>query len=284
MQLNTLCRLGVTVVEATSEQICDAAAGADVVLVETPTNPGLDVVDLQRLATICRASDARLIVDNTTATPLGQQPLSLGADLVVASATKTLSGHSDVLAGYVAGNDPDLIAAVERHRLLAGAILGAFEAWLVLRGLASAGLRFERQCHNAHAVATMLRDHSGVRVGRYPGLAEDPAHPMAAAQMTRFGAWSLRSSPTPPRCTPSYSAASCSSWPPASAACTPAWTAEPAGETPSQTDSPASHWVSRTPTTFSPISSRLSRQANDCRAVVLVSEGGLEPPRPLVGH
>jgi cystathionine gamma-lyase len=182
-----LVPVGVTVVEATSEQICDAAAGADVVLVETPTNPGLDVVDLQRLATICRASDARLIVDNTTATPLGQQPLSLGADLVVASATKTLSGHSDVLAGYVAGNDPDLIAAVERRRLLAGAILGAFEAWLVLRGMASAGLRFERQCHNAHAVATMLRDHPGVRVVRYPGLAEDPAHPVAAAQMTRFG-------------------------------------------------------------------------------------------------
>ena len=183
-----LVPVGVTVVEATSEHICEAAARADVVLVETPTNPGLDVVDLQRLATICRASDARLIVDNTTATPLGQQPLSLGADLVVASATKTLSGHSDVLAGYVAGNQPDLLAAVERHRLLAGAILGAFEAWLVLRGLASAGLRFERQCHNAHAVAAMLRDHPGVRAVRYPGLAEDPAHPVAAAQMSRFGA------------------------------------------------------------------------------------------------
>jgi len=183
-----LVPVGVTVVEATSAQIYEAAGGADVVLVETPTNPGLDVVDLQRLGTICRASDARLIVDNTTATPLGQQPLSLGADLVVASATKTLSGHSDVLAGYVAGNQPDLIAAVERHRLLAGAILGAFEAWLVLRGLASAGLRFERQCHNAHAVATMLRGHPGVRVVRYPGLAEDPAHPVAAAQMSRFGA------------------------------------------------------------------------------------------------
>jgi cystathionine gamma-lyase len=183
-----LVPVGVTVVEATSEQICEAAAGADVVLVETPTNPGLDVVDLRHLATICRDSDARLIVDNTAATPLGQQPLSLGADLVVASATKILSGHSDVLAGYVAGDQPDLIAGVERHRLLAGAILGAFEAWLVLRGLASAGLRFERQCRNAHAVAAMLRDHPSVGVVRYPGLAEDPAHPVAAAQMSRFGA------------------------------------------------------------------------------------------------
>jgi cystathionine gamma-lyase len=183
-----LAPAGVTVTEAASSQICDAAADADVVLAETPTNPGLDVVDVHRLATVCQGHGARLIVDNTTATPLGQRPLSLGADLVVASATKALSGHSDLLAGYVAGNQPELIAAVERQRLLAGAILGAFEAWLVLRSLGSAGLRFERQCHNAQALATMLRGHPGVRAVRYPGLAEDPAHPVAAAQMSRFGA------------------------------------------------------------------------------------------------
>jgi cystathionine gamma-lyase len=183
-----LAPAGVAVTEAASSQICDAAAGADVVLAETPTNPGLDVVDVHRLATVCQGHGARLIVDNTTATPLGQRPLSLGADLVVASATKALSGHSDLLAGYVAGNQPELIAAVERQRLLAGAILGAFEAWLVLRSLGSAGLRFERQCHNAQALATMLRGHPGVRAVRYPGLVEDPAHPVAAAQMSRFGA------------------------------------------------------------------------------------------------
>jgi len=136
-----LVPVGVTVVESPSSQICDAAADADAVLAETPTNPGLDVVDLRRLATFCHGRGARLIVDNTTATPLGQQPLSLGADLV-ASATKALSGHSDVLAGYIATNQPELILAAERHRVLAGAILGPFEAWLVLRSLGSAGLRF----------------------------------------------------------------------------------------------------------------------------------------------
>jgi cystathionine gamma-lyase len=183
----SLAPLGVTVVEADSAHMCDAAAGADVVLAETPTNPGLDVVDLHRLAVVCRGRGAHLVVDNTTATPLGQQPLSLGADLVVASATKALSGHSDVVAGYVAGNQTDLIAAVERERLHAGPVLGAFEAWLVLRGLGTAGLRFERQCHNAQAVAAMLRGHPTVRRVRYPGLTDDPAHPLAAAQMRRFG-------------------------------------------------------------------------------------------------
>jgi cystathionine gamma-lyase len=183
-----LAPFGVTVIETGIAEICAAAAaGADVVLAETPTNPGLDVVDLPQLARICHERGARLVVDNTTATPLGQQPLSLGADLVVASATKALSGHSDVLAGYVASNKPELIAALERERLLAGAILGAFDAWLVLRGLGSAGLRFERQCRNAQALATMLRDHPAVRAVRYPGLSDDPAYPLATAQMHRFG-------------------------------------------------------------------------------------------------
>jgi cystathionine gamma-lyase len=178
---------GVRVIEATSSQICDAAAGADVVLAETPTNPGLDVVDLSRLATVCHGRGGHLIVDNTTATPLGQQPLSLGADVVVASATKALSGHSDLLAGYVATNQPELIAGVGRRRLLAGAILGGLEAWLLLRSLGSAGLRFERQCRNAQVLATMLDGHPAVRAVRYPGLSQDPAHPIAAAQMRRFG-------------------------------------------------------------------------------------------------
>ena len=128
----SLAPLGVTVREATAAQLYEAAETADVVLAETPTNPGLDVVDLHRLAQICHRRGSRLVVDNTTATPVGQQPLSLGADLVVASATKALAGHSDLLAGYVAGSRADLMAAVERERLLAGPILGAFEAWLLL--------------------------------------------------------------------------------------------------------------------------------------------------------
>lgn len=178
---------GINVVEATAAQICEAAGAADVVLAETPANPGLDVVDLHRLAMVCRSRGATLVVDNTTATPFGQQPLSLGADLVVASATKSLSGHSDLIAGYVAGSRPELMAAVERERLLAGPVLGALEAWLVLRSLGSAGLRFERQCANAQALAVMLAGHPAVRSVRYPGLPDDPAHPVARAQMRRFG-------------------------------------------------------------------------------------------------
>ncbi|WP_026356475.1 cystathionine gamma-lyase [Mycobacterium sp. 141] len=178
---------GVDVIEAAVGEICQAASNADVVLAETPVNPALDVVDLHRLALTCRGRGATLVVDNTTATPLGQQPLSLGADLVVASATKSLAGHSDLIAGYVAGSQPELMAAVERDRLLAGPILGAFEAWLVLRSLGSAGLRFERQCQNAQALAVMLRKHPAVRSVRYPGLPEDPSHDLAATQMQRFG-------------------------------------------------------------------------------------------------
>ncbi|BBY61721.1 cystathionine gamma-lyase [Mycolicibacterium sarraceniae] len=183
----SLAPLGITVREASAQEICGAAENADVVLAETPTNPALDVADLHRLAQICRHRGARLLVDNTTVTPLGQQPLALGADLVVASATKALSGHSDVLAGYVSGSDPALMAAVERERLLAGAILGSFEAWLVLRSLGSVGLRFERQCQNALALATALAGHPRVRSVRYPGLPGDPSHPTAVAQMRRFG-------------------------------------------------------------------------------------------------
>jgi cystathionine gamma-lyase len=174
-------------VVATAAEMCDAAVGADVVLAETPVNPTLDVVDLHRLAQLCASAGATLIVDNTTPTPLGQQPLSLGADLVVASATKALAGHGDVLAGYVAGSRPELMEAVERERLHSGAVLGPFEAWLVLRSLASFGLRFERQCLNAMAVALLLRGHPAVRGVRYPGLADDPAHHVARLQMSRFG-------------------------------------------------------------------------------------------------
>ncbi|QZT64114.1 cystathionine gamma-lyase [Mycolicibacterium austroafricanum] len=178
---------GVTVVEARCAEMCDAARDAEVVLAETPSNPGLDVVDLHRLALTCRAQRTLLVVDNTTATPFGQQPLSLGADLVVASATKALAGHHDVLAGYVAGSQPELMERVQRERLHAGPILGAFEAWLVLRSLGSAGLRFERQCQNAAALALMLRSHPAVHTVRYPGLPEDPSHAVASMQMRRFG-------------------------------------------------------------------------------------------------
>lgn len=182
-----LAPLGITVIEADARDMCAAAETADVVMAESPVNPTLDVVDLHRLGTVCRRRGAVLVVDNTTPTPFGQRPLSLGADLVVASATKALSGHSDLLAGYVAGSRGDLMAAVERERLLSGAVLGPLEAWLALRSIGSAGLRFERQCQNAMAAALMLRAHPAVLSVRYPGLPDDPAHDLAAAQMRRFG-------------------------------------------------------------------------------------------------
>ena len=183
----SLAPLGVTVRQATAAQIYEAAHGADVVLAETPTNPTLDVVDLTRLAGICHRAGGRLIVDNTTATPLGQQPLALGADLVVASATKALAGHSDLIAGYIAGSHTDLMDALESERRLAGPIPGTLETWLLLRSIGSLGLRFERQCHNAMALAAALRGHPQVRAVRYPGLPDDPSHPVAAAQMRKFG-------------------------------------------------------------------------------------------------
>ncbi|WP_174647431.1 PLP-dependent transferase, partial [Mycobacteroides abscessus] len=102
-------------------------------------------------------------------------------------ATKALSGHSDLIAGYVAGSRADLVAAVAQERSRAGAILGPFEAWLGARSLATAGLRFERQCQNALAVATMLREHPAVTSVRYPGLPSDPSYAVASAQMSRFG-------------------------------------------------------------------------------------------------
>ncbi|MBB4853569.1 cystathionine gamma-lyase [Mycobacteroides chelonae] len=182
-----LAALGINVIAVTADRIVGAAAQADVVVAETPSNPRLDVVDLALLARETHEHGGVLVVDNTTATPMGQLPLELGADLVVASATKALSGHSDLIAGYVAGSREDLVAAVAQERSRAGAILGPFEAWLGARSLATAGLRFERQCQNALALATMLREHPAVASVRYPGLAGDPSHPVAAAQMSRFG-------------------------------------------------------------------------------------------------
>ena len=161
--------------------------GRTVILAETPSNPQLDVVDLRRLASRCAASGAVLVVDNTTATPLGQRPLELGAHVVIASGTKSLSGHSDLLMGYIASSEPDILAAVERERLHSGAVLGPFETWLAMRSLGSAGLRIERQCATAAAVAGMLVHRPEVTGVRYPGLVDDPSHAVASRQMRRFG-------------------------------------------------------------------------------------------------
>ena len=156
----------------------ESAPGAKLVWLETPSNPGLDVVDIRAVAD---ASDAIFVVDNTLATPLGQRPLALGADYVMGSATKGLSGHSDLLLGYVAGRD---VASVRDARSKLGTIAGPFEVWLAHRSLATLDVRLERECANAMRLAEAIAEHVPVR---YPGLPGDPAHRTAKGQMERFG-------------------------------------------------------------------------------------------------
>lgn len=160
-------------------------AGVRLVLVETPANPGLDVVDLAALADAAHAAGALLAVDNTTATPLGQAPLALGADLVVASGTKALTGHSDLLLGYVAARSPELAAAVRDWRGMTGAVPGPFEAWLAHRSIGTLDLRLARQEANAAAVAEFLAGRPEVTGLRWPGRPDDPGYAVARAQMRR---------------------------------------------------------------------------------------------------
>ncbi|MEV2252339.1 cystathionine gamma-lyase [Streptomyces sp. NPDC050147] len=161
--------------------------GAKLLWIETPSNPGLDVCDVRRLADAAHARGALVAVDNTLATPLGQRPLELGADFSVASGTKMLTGHGDILLGYVACRDTELTASVRRWRKIVGAIPGPMEAWLAHRSLATLQLRAERQNANAMALAEALRARDEVTGLRYPGLPDDPSHKIASQQMRRFG-------------------------------------------------------------------------------------------------
>lgn len=161
--------------------------GARLLWIETPSNPGLDVCDVRRLADAAHAKGALVAVDNTLATPLGQRPLHLGADFSVASGTKGLTGHGDLLLGYVVCRDAGLAAQVRTWRKIVGAIPGPMEAWLAHRSLATLQLRAQRQWANALAVAEALADRADVTGLRYPGLPSDPSHPTAARQMRGFG-------------------------------------------------------------------------------------------------
>ncbi|MFI5943617.1 cystathionine gamma-lyase [Streptomyces uncialis] len=165
----------------------DVLDGARLLWIETPSNPGLDVCDLRRMIDTAHAQGTLVAVDNTLATPLGQRPLELGADFSVASATKQLTGHGDVLLGYVSCRDSATATAVRRWRKIIGAIPGPMEAWLAHRSLATLQLRADRQCTTALTVAEALRTRPEVSGLRYPGLTDDPAHPVAARQMRRFG-------------------------------------------------------------------------------------------------
>jgi cystathionine gamma-lyase len=180
-----LAPLGVRVDLAPTAGPYPDLAGARLVVVETPANPGLDVCDIAALAEAAHAAGALLAVDNTTATPLGQNPLALGADLVVASGTKALTGHSDLLLGYVATRDADLLARLRSWRDLTGGIPGGFDCWLALRSLGTLGLRLARQSANAAAVAAALSSHPAVLSVRWPGLVTDPSYVVASRQMRR---------------------------------------------------------------------------------------------------
>ena len=173
---------------ATDESaILAAVPGAAVLWLETPSNPGLDVVDAQALAQAAHAEGALVAVDNTLATPLGQSPLDLGADVTVVSITKAMAGHSDLLLGYVATRSPEQHERLARWRSQSGPIPGPFEAWLAHRSLATLHVRLQRMCANALALAEALRARDDVLAVRYPGLPGDPAHATAARQMRLFG-------------------------------------------------------------------------------------------------
>jgi cystathionine gamma-synthase len=157
------------------------------VWVETPTNPLLNIGDIEAIASITHEAGALLVVDNTFATPYLQTPLTLGADVVVHSTTKYAGGHSDVVGGAVVVKDLDLAEAVAFHQNAMGAVAGPFDAWLVLRGLKTLGVRMDRHCDNAEKVVEFLTGHEAVSQVYYPGLAEHPGHDVAARQMKRFG-------------------------------------------------------------------------------------------------
>jgi cystathionine gamma-synthase len=158
-----------------------------VVWVETPTNPLLNIADIAALAEISQRANAKLVVDNTFASPYLQQPIALGADVVVHSTTKYLGGHSDVVGGAVIARDAELGEEIAFHQNAMGAVSGPFDAWLVMRGIKTLGVRMDRHCENAEQIVEFLTAHPAVTSVLYPGLPEHPNHDIAAKQMARFG-------------------------------------------------------------------------------------------------
>ena len=157
------------------------------VWVETPTNPLLNLGDIEALANAAHDGGALLVVDNTFATPYLQQPLTLGADVVVHSTTKYIGGHSDVIGGALVVRDLDLAEKIAFHQNSMGAVAGPFDAFLTHRGLKTLGVRMDRHCDNAERIADFLTSHPAVGDVIYPGLATHPGHEAAARQMRRFG-------------------------------------------------------------------------------------------------
>jgi cystathionine gamma-lyase len=187
---NWLAGNGVEVRLAPTRDEAQAALleGAKLLWIETPTNPGLDVCDLRELVGAARKTGALVAVDNTTATAALQQPLALGATFSLASDTKALTGHSDLILGHVATTDPEWLTRLRTWRTQYGAIPGPMETWLAHRSLGTLPLRLARQCANAEALARQLRLRRDVGGVRYPGHPDDPAHEVARRQMAAYGA------------------------------------------------------------------------------------------------
>ncbi|MCU1676235.1 MAG: cystathionine gamma-synthase [Frankiales bacterium] len=155
--------------------------------IETPTNPLLNVGDIAAIAEISRAAGATFVVDNTFASPYLQQPLALGADVVLHSTTKYLGGHSDVVGGVLVTDDEELDAAFAFLQNGSGGVPGPFDAYLTMRGAKTLAVRMDKHCDNAEAVVDFLQGHPAIDTVLYPGLPEHPGHEVAARQMTRFG-------------------------------------------------------------------------------------------------
>ncbi|BAS07375.1 cystathionine gamma-synthase [Arthrobacter sp. Hiyo4] len=163
------------------------AKAARMLWLESPTNPMLGIADIRELTTAAHRVGAIVVTDNTFSTPLVQQPLSLGSDVVLHSVTKYLAGHSDVVLGALVTSNPDIRAALLHHRIIHGGIAGPFEAWLALRGLRTLALRVERSQASAAVLAERLSKHPLIDSIRFPGLPTDPGHERAKTQMSGFG-------------------------------------------------------------------------------------------------
>ncbi|HLA25394.1 MAG TPA: cystathionine gamma-synthase [bacterium] len=189
--VRVLARYGITsaFVDMTDPGRLEAALGprTRMVLIETPTNPYLKILDIRVLADLAHARDAFVVVDNTFASPYFQQPLQLGADIVVHSTTKYLGGHSDVVGGGVVTNSREVAETLRFHQNSAGAVPGPFDCWLVLRGARTLAVRMAAHARNASLVAEFLRSHRGVSRVYYPGLPDHPGHEVARRQMSGFG-------------------------------------------------------------------------------------------------
>ena len=173
---------------ANTDETVAAIPGAQMLYLESPLNPLLEIIDLPKLIAAGKAAGCGVAVDNTLATPLLQNPLALGADIVIHSVTKYLSGHSDLILGSLSTNDSALYNRLEQSRRYGGAIAGPFEAWIALRGVRTFALRMQRSQENALELATRLSKDGRVAKVRYPGLPTDVYHQMAKSFMKGFGA------------------------------------------------------------------------------------------------